>query len=162
MTIKRRQFRAIGATIEKLTKPVFGRRGFSRSAILNQWPDIIGASLAAHSLPEKITYPRDERANGALHIRIASSALALEFQHLEPQLIDRINTYFGYRAIQSLKIIQGPIPERGAPPPPPRRALSAGEKTALDARLNVITDPDIKAALSSLGESIITKPSSDA
>jgi len=161
VTIKRWQFRAIGATIEKLTKPVFGRRGFGQSAILNRWPDIIGATLSAHSLPEKISYPRDERANGTLRIRISSSALALEFQHLEPQLIERINTFFGYRAIQHLKIVQGPIPERDAPPPP-RRSLNDDEKADLETRLNVITDPDIKAALSSLGESIMTKPSSEA
>ena len=162
MTIKRRQFRAIGATIEKLTKPVFGRRGFGQSAILNQWPDIIGAPLAAHSLPEKISYPRSERANGTLHIRIASSALALEFQHLEPQLIERINTHFGYRAIARLKIIQGPIPARDQPAKNQNQPLNADQRAALNARLDVITDPDLKAALSSLGESIITKPSSDA
>ena len=37
-------------------------------------------------------------------------------------------------------------------------SLPADQRAALNARLDVITDPDLKAALSSLGESIITKP----
>lgn len=155
MTIKRRQFRAIGATIEKLTKPVFGKRGFGQAAIVTQWPEIIGGILAEHTFPERIAYPTGRRAEGTLHLRIDSSALALELQHLEPQITEKINTFFGFKAVVRIKIIQGPLPERTSDAAPPPRPLAPEEQQSLDNKLAVVTDPQLKAALTALGTEIV-------
>lgn len=34
---------------------------------------------------------------------------ALEIQHMTTQLLERINIYFGYNAVQELRIVQGPV-----------------------------------------------------
>ena len=47
--------RAIGATVEKLTKPVFGRRGFDEAAIITDWPAIICGMPATRTRPERIS-----------------------------------------------------------------------------------------------------------
>ena len=157
MTIRRYQSRSISATVEKLTRPIFGKRGFGHGAIINDWPTITGSILAQHTFPEKITYPRGERGNGTLHLRIDSPALALELQHLEPQLLERINTHFGYRAVADIKIIQGALPEKAAEPEIDKRDLTPDEKAALDERLNLVSDPDLKEALRALGSEITTQ-----
>ena len=45
-----------------------------------------------------------------MHLRVASGGLAMELQHFEPVLVERINAYFGYPAVARVKLIQGPLP----------------------------------------------------
>ena len=104
MAIPRRKFRTISASVEKITKPIFGKRGFGEAAIVTDWPHIVGATMARHTIPEQISFPRSGRTDGTLKLKIDSSALALELQHLTPQLIEKINTYFGYTYIKNIKI----------------------------------------------------------
>ena len=157
MTIRRYQSRSISATVEKLTRPIFGKRGFGQGTMINDWPNITGSVLAQHTFPEKISYPRGERGNGTLHLRIDSPALALELQHLEPQLLERINTHFGYRAVSSIKIIQGALPEKPQEIELEKRELTPSEEAVLDERLNLVSDPDLKEALRALGGEITTR-----
>jgi hypothetical protein len=124
--------------------------------MIADWPNITGSVLAQHTFPEKIIYPRNERGNGTLHLRIDSPALALELQHLETQLLDRINTHFGYRAVAYIKIIQGALPEKEPEPKVEKRELTDDETKALNDRLNLVSDPELKEALRALGTEITT------
>ena len=83
---------------------------------------------------------------------------ALQIQHLEPVLVERINTFYGYRAVARLRLIQGPLPV--APPPrrPAFRALSASEEEALAATLAGLSDPTLREALTSLGRTLRGRP----
>ena len=155
MTIPRKRLRTIGADIEKIIKPILCSRGFGATAIVNGWVDVVGVVLANHTFPEKISFPIGSRLNGTLHLRVNSSAVALELQHLAPQLKDKINTYFGYRAIDHLRIVQGPIPERAVHEEKQSPSLNWAEKRNLEQTLNVISDPELKSALSDLGSSVI-------
>ncbi len=159
MTIKRFEIRTIGASVAKLTKPIFGKRGFGQGEIVTEWPNIAGKTLASHTLPEKIAYQKNQRHGGTLHLRIDSAGLALELQHLEPQLIERINTHFGYRAVASIKIIQGPIQRKEKPEFRVKKELSTTQSDQLNNRLEVVSDPDVKAALAALGAEIVKENS---
>ena len=155
MTIPRKRFQSIGISVEKIVKPIFGRRGFSKATIVTDWVEIVGPALARHTFPKQISYPGGARSDGSLLLRIDNSALALELQHLEPQLREKINTYFGYRAIARIKVLQGPIPEMREDVKVPKRSLSQNEKAELIRRLELVSDTQLKEALSSLGSSII-------
>ena len=161
MTIPRRRFRAIGASIEKIVKPILGHRGFGVATIVNGWADIVGPLLAKHTFPEQISYPRGSRLDGTLNLRIDNSAMALELQHLAPQLQEKINIHFGYRAISRIKILQGPVPELRVKEKVHKRSLNNDEKEQLGQKLDIVSDPDLKAALSALGSSIIENKSND-
>lgn len=147
--------RALAAVLARITRPLFARRGFADGAILNHWEAIVGKPLAAATSPEKIVYARGERRDGVLHLRIANGALATEMQHLEPQLLERVNTYFGYRAVGRLRLVHGPLPVKRTPDNPSPRALDDKEEADLDRRLAGVTDPDLRAALESLGRAAI-------
>jgi hypothetical protein len=83
--------------------------------------------------------------------------MAVELQHLEPVIIERINSYFGYRAVARLSMIRGPLPPRRdpapeAPPVPDAAALeSAAERAA------GITDDALREALTSLGSHVLSR-----
>ncbi len=51
---------------------------------------------------------------------------AIEVQHRVGQILERVNLYFGYRAITEMRILQAPVAKtapRPASPKPPRRQL---------------------------------------
>jgi hypothetical protein len=154
MTIRRHQIRAIGAAVEKIAKPLFGARGFGAASVVTQWEAIVGPVLARATLPERIAYPVGERSQGTLHLRVSSAGLALELQHLEPQLIERINSHFGYGAVARIRIIQGPTPEKKELKKRAPGQLAPEAKAKVAARVGRIADPDLKAALQALGEEV--------
>jgi len=152
---RRGGMRAIAANVPKIAGAVLGKRGFAEAQLVAQWPAIIGEALAAGVSPDKLSFARGERRDGTLHLRVASG-LALEVQHREPVLIERINAFFGYRAVARLALKQGPPARPPEPAPPRRRPLKGEERQLLDQRLAAIDDPGLKAALERLGEAVLT------
>ena len=148
--------RALGKTVEKLTRPIFGKRGFSEAAIVTDWAAVIGSELARHTRPERIAFAPRSRSEGTLHLRVANSSLALELQHLEPQLIERINRYFGYRAVARVAMTQGPVEAEEERPAPAEFPLDQVAQKALKSRVSVVTDPLLRAALERLGQRVLS------
>jgi hypothetical protein len=149
---RRGGLRAIAAEIPRIAGAALGKRGFGEAQLVTQWEAVIGAELAEKLSPERLTFPRGERRNGTLRLRVAS-AFATEAQHLEPVLIERINAFFGYGAIARLALIQGP-PLTATPTPPRLRQLGADEQRAIDARVAGVADPELRAALARLGSAV--------
>ncbi|HER26634.1 MAG TPA: DUF721 domain-containing protein [Rhodospirillales bacterium] len=153
--------KALAVAMGKVTKPIFARRGFADGAIIKDWAIIVGEHLSGHSLPERITYPRHQTTAGTLHLRIDNGGLAMEMQHLQPQLIERINGYFGFQAVAHIKVTQGPLPQRPDPAPDLPPPLSAEDKAGLAKTLNIIDDADLGQALHDLGSAVISLRKSD-
>ncbi|MGY8993187.1 MAG: DUF721 domain-containing protein [Rhodospirillales bacterium] len=147
--------RALAPTVARLTKPLFKRRGFAVAAIVENWMDVVGPLLASRTMPERITFPTGKRDEGTLHLRVDSGALALEIQHQEHLLVERINGFFGYGAVSRLRMIQRPMP----PQPSGAVALAAiksDEVSQYDASQiqSDTMDPDLRAALERLGQAV--------
>lgn len=153
--------RSIAALVPGLTRQAIGKRGFTTAKVVTDWARIVGPELARQSQPEQLRFARGERDRGTLTIRV-DGPLATELMHLEPQVIERINGYFGYNAVARLKLIQAPIRRPGAdgprkPPKPPQRPLSAAETESLDARLAHIEDPELRERLHRLGRAVLRR-----
>lgn len=151
---RRGHLRALAAEVPKIAAPVLGKRGFAEAQLVAQWPDIIGAELARQVTPEKLSFARGDRREGTLRLRVASG-LALEVQHRAPLILERINAFFGYRAVARLALVQGPPLRSGPARPAGPRPLAAAEATALEARLAAVEDPNLRAALRRLGTTLL-------
>ena len=147
----------LGRSVSWITKPIFGKRGLAAGAIVKDWAKIAGSDLACYSQPERISYPRHERIEGTLHLRIDHSSIAPELQHLEPLVLERINVYFGFKAVARLKFIHGPLPEQRPNRKPVTRPLNEIEEQALVDNLVDIEDPDLRQALEGLGRAVISR-----
>ncbi len=152
---QRRQkgLRAVAAESDRVTKPIRQKRGLAEAALISEWPDIIGAALAAETVPLRIARGADG-TGGTLHIRV-SGALALELQHLQPQVIERINGYFGYRAISRIALHQGPIRARKPAARRPAASPSKEDAKVLAAQLNRVSDDELRQALDALGRGVL-------
>ena len=145
--------KALAADLPKVTRMAIGRRGFADGSLIQDWPKIVGPDLARASEPFRLSFPnRRERRNGTLTLR-TEAAFALALQHLEPQLLERINGYFGYRAVERLKIYQGPLRSRRDISPGPAREADEDLNKRVEKRVKTIPDPDLRSALSKLAES---------
>ena len=145
---------AIATTLGRVTAPLRRRRGLGEAALFSGWSDIIGSALAAECTPSRLVRG-PEGVGGTLHVR-AAGPLALELQHLEPQVIERINGYFGYRAVGRLKLHQAPMPpppanRAGAPKPDPRA------HAMLERDLEGVRDPALRDALGRLGDGLLRR-----
>lgn len=148
--------RALAAVLPKVAEPALRKRGFAAVEIITHWPEIVGTEMAADSLPEKLSFPRGARSQGTLHLS-ANGSVALELQHLEPVIIERINTYFGYGAVARIALTQGRGPSPAAP-----KATAAEKDVSVPpdriAEINAHTDPveaePLRHALRKLGSAV--------
>lgn len=149
--------KALAVSLDKVTKPALRRRGIAAASILTEWSRIVGPELAAETVPQRLLRPRGAAAadadGGVLHIRV-SSALAPEVQHLEPQLVERINGYFGYRAVARLKLIHGPVARPAVPKASELPPLDPAEQAAIRDQVAGVGDADLQAALGRLGTAV--------
>lgn len=104
-----RQARGLSSFAESampLIRNLLGKKGFVAADILTFWHQIVGEEMAEYTMPQKIDFRRGERSNGVLHLIVPSGAFALEVQHREKFVLQKVNSYFGYMAVAGLKIIQ--------------------------------------------------------
>jgi hypothetical protein len=122
-----RKAAALADLVGKSIGDVFAKQGFAAAEIVTRWQEIVGEELARRSEPMKLTWPRrdDPDSIGVLQIRV-EGAYALEIQHLQPVIIERVNRYFGWRCVGRLAIRQGPVAARRKRPAP-RKEPSAEE-----------------------------------
>ena len=145
--------RKLARFLPRLTKPAFKARGFFTGAVLTRWPDIVGAELSRMSAPERLHFPAGAAANATLTLRVAPG-YAPDIQHLEPLIIERINTYYGFRAVARLKLMHGPLPPRPEPPVPSDRPLDSEAQARLQALTAGIADQALREQMCRLGRSL--------
>jgi hypothetical protein len=148
------RMRALAGEVAKIAAPVLGKRGLAPAQLVASWSSIVGADWAEKASPERLTFPQGDRVDGTLRLRVAPGC-ATDLQHAAPLLLERINGFFGYRAVARLTLVQGPPLNRGRRPPPKPAPLAPEEQAALDRRLLTVEDPDLRDALRRLGQAVI-------
>jgi hypothetical protein len=109
--------RSVGEFLPSLMRPAFEKYGFSSAAILTDWAALAGPELAAYTAPERLKWPRQQPGenasqSGATLVLRVIGARALEVEHRRPQIIERLNASFGYRAVAEIRVVQAPIEKR--------------------------------------------------
>jgi hypothetical protein len=138
----------------KIVGETFTRQGFASAELVTRWSGIVGVEIAAHSEPIKIQWTRPADGApaepGTLVLRVEGPA-AIEIQHLANVICERVNQFFGWRAVARLALRQAPLRrgERKAP-----RAADAAAAAQIAATLSDIGDEDLRQALARLGASI--------
>ena len=90
--------RAVGALVPALVRPAFRRRAPATAQVVADWEAIVGPAIAAVTVPRKLF-------GGTLAIA-CSGPMAVELQHLSPQLIGRINQHLGRITVTRLRFTQ--------------------------------------------------------
>ncbi len=153
---RRHGLRALSQTVSKITQKSFEKQGFAEQEVIANWHLIVGETLADISVPVKISRPRGKAGDGSVMQVRVDQAGALDFQHLSPIIVDRINTYYGYRAIERISILQGPVVKADKPASKPNRPLTSDEAAQLEELLADIDNENLRRALMSFGSQVLT------
>jgi hypothetical protein len=148
--------RSLSQLTRGMLGPLFRKQGFARHEIVTKWETIVGSSMGQYSYPERISFPRAARQGGTLFVRVEGS-FALELQHRSVEILDRINTYFGYGAVEKLVIKQGPLPPRIIKKRMGKPSLTKDQKSHLTATLHDTKDDRLRNALHSIGEHVLSE-----
>jgi hypothetical protein len=137
--------------VPEIASKALGKKGLGYGKLVTDWRLIVGADLGEATQPVKLTFPRGERTDATLTIDIVP-ARAIEVQHSMPQLIERVNAVFGYRAVARIKLVQRP-PAR-TEPSANLRPLSPSEETELVDLTRLVPEGELRAALEKLGRAV--------
>jgi hypothetical protein len=109
-----RGFRSAGQTARRTLDKVAGKQGFAEPDILLRWAEIAGDAYAGLCRPVKVNYGARRAGGGTLVVQ-TDSGRAPEVEHLAPKILERVNQFYGYRAVGRLKITQVSYPAASAP-----------------------------------------------
>jgi hypothetical protein len=143
--------RAAGELVGDVGGQSFRRFGFVQSSIVSRWPEIVGERYAKVSSPESIRFPAGRKSSGVLTLLVEGAHAPL-IQHLTPLIIERVNRFFGYAAVNRIVFRQGKPP---APAPRPERPQLRPVPKELGEGLREIADPELRACLESLAAQIV-------
>ena len=142
--------RAAGELVGDIGGQSFRRFGFVQSSIVSRWPEIVGERYAKASCPESIKFPAGRKSSGVLTLMVDGAHAPL-IQHLAPMIIERVNRFFGYAAIDRIVFRQG---KRPAPEPKTVRPQLRPVPKELGEGLREVADPELRACLESLASRI--------
>lgn len=136
--------RPVSALLPAITRPALRAHGPALGALAADWEAVIGPALASVTRPVKLV-------QGTLTLA-CPGPVALELQHVAPQVLERVNAHLGSRAAQRLRLVQRP-PAGPAPAPPrpvPARARERAERAVAG-----LPEGPVRAALRALGEAVL-------
>ena len=152
----------IGETLSRVNKNYSSKFGKIEFLILSKWPQIVGSFFSDHSEPDKISRITDSFNEfdepifkNFLHVRV-SPAAAVDFQHYKDTIIEKINSFFGYKAITDLRLQQNFIPEKkmNGVADINKLEITEDEKELIKNEIDDIKDRELKKSIVNLGASI--------
>lgn len=142
--------RTVSEMLPDLGRAACRKFGFVQSSVVNRWSEIVGERFAAVSSPEAIRFPRGRREGGVLSLTVGGAHASM-LQHVAPEIIERVNRFFGYAAVERIAIRQGAVAKPAPVPAPPAVATVPIE---LGDSLRAIGDPELKAVLEALARGV--------
>jgi len=148
------QARAIADLMPDIGRTAFRRFGFVQSSVVTRWPEIVGERHAKVCQPEAIRFAPGDKTDGILQLLVVPAHAPL-IQHVIPEIVERVNRFFGYKAVARVKLRQGAV----QPPPAsaePRTAPPSLRPVPIELgdSLRDIGDPELRTVLESLARSL--------
>ncbi|MFM2301074.1 MAG: hypothetical protein RLZZ84_810 [Pseudomonadota bacterium] len=152
--------RAVGELMPEIGRTAFRKFGFVQSSIVTRWPEIIGERHARVCTPESIRFPLGEKSDGILQLVVVAAHAPL-ISHVIPEIIERVNRFFGYNAVARVKLRQGEVK-----PPPAQKTTAAPPSLKpipmeLGESLRDIGDPELRTVLESLARAMTAQNGTD-
>ncbi|RYY42173.1 MAG: DUF721 domain-containing protein [Sphingomonadales bacterium] len=142
--------RSVSELLPDVGRAAFRKFGFVQHSIVSRWAEIVGERYARVSTPESIRFPQGQRAEGVLSL-VVGGAHAPMMQHIAPEIIERVNRFFGYTAVARLSIRHGEVRKLAKPAAPLDLKPLSQE---MGDSLRGIVDVELKAVLEALAAGV--------
>ena len=145
--------RSVGDLMPQIGRTAFRRFGFVQSSVVTRWPEIVGPHHSRVCMPEAIRFPPGEKSEGILQLVVLSAHAPL-IQQVIPEIIMRVNRFFGYNAVARVKLRQGAVKPTHAEKGPKAAPSLKPIPMELGDSLRDIGDPELRTVLESLARSL--------
>ncbi len=140
----------------QIGRTAFRRFGFIQSSVITRWPEIVGEYHAKVCMPEAIRFAPGEKNDGILQLVVVPAHAPL-IQQVIPEIIERVNRFFGYNAVSRVKLRQGEVKPRPAESRAKAPVSLRPIPMELGDSLRDIGDPELRAVLESLARGLADK-----
>jgi hypothetical protein len=152
---RRSSARPLAELLNSCISTAFARQGFAAREIVTHRPEIVGDEIAAVAEPIRMQWPRNpEGATPATLVLRVEGPAAIEVQHQSGLVIERVNRFFGWQAIDRLAFRQAPLRGKRRRP---QRARIDPDIAARIAHSLTIEHPALRDALGRLGAALRRK-----
>ncbi len=155
--------KSLDSIARPIMQPAFERYGFAHAELVAQWAAIVGQDIAEKCSPERLKWPstRDtakRHAEGAILVIRADQGEGLALSYEADTITTRINGFFGYQAVTTVKFVQG---DRRRPGPVRPRPTTPDADTIKEVagKTDKIADIGLKGALTRLGQAALSQTS---
>ena len=153
----KRGFSRVSDAAKGLIRKPLAKRGFAQAQLLTEWDGVVGPQIADLVRPLRLSHTAKEGMGGTLTLGVLG-VRALEAQHLEPTIIERVNAHYGYRAIARIRLAQLGVEaftkaKLDVPPPEP----TSDQVQVLKTTVAPVADEGLRDALERLGRNIATR-----
>ena len=156
---KRRGMAKLSRTSASLVSKAVRAKGFAEAEVVTRWGRIVGQDLARATVPLKLQFPRGQRQGATLFVRTESAFAPLLLQRAN-HVIERVNRYLGYAAVERLEVKHGPMDREQLKAPLEKGQLDKGQEDRLTELVGEGELSPLRQAVRSLGEIVVTKPKS--
>ena len=94
--------RSLGNTLPRGVKGLLKKNGYNYSEILSKWNFLVGKEISNFSYPLSIKMGKGN-TNATLVVAIERGN-EINIEYSKNEIINKINSYFGYRLINSIKL----------------------------------------------------------
>ncbi len=144
--------RAIADLMPAIGGAAFRRFGFVQSSLVSRWTEIVGERIARLTAPQSLRFPAGRKAEGTLLLFVADGHATM-VQHVIPEIVERVNRFFGYAAVARVALRQGEFEVREPETRPPPRTLKP-IPVELGDGLRAIGDPELRAVLEEMARGL--------
>jgi hypothetical protein len=152
-----RDLESLGSIFVPLIKNVVESEDLIGIEIILHWQDIVGQEIYNFSIPKQTKFnPKTNKRT--LYLDVPVGGFALELQHKENYMLNKINAYFGYNAVHKINITQNvnmTLQHQCLNRAKKEIKLSAEENKYLEETLKDIKDEKLRKILTNIGKYVI-------
>jgi predicted nucleic acid-binding Zn ribbon protein len=87
----------IGPSLDRVARRLGAPTAHALSGLFNRWPELVGASIAAHATPVSLK-------KGHLLVEVDSSAWATQLKYMTTELVERCCSELGAGAVKQIDV----------------------------------------------------------
>ena len=140
--------RSFGNTLPRGLKGILKKNGYNYSEIISKWSMLVGKEISNYAHPKSIKMKKKDSGSTLLIAIKRGNEINIEYSKSE--IINKINSYFGYKLIDEIKIIVSNSKDKKTTNNKTLRNFS----TNLKKKINEIKNNEIKSSLSKLLDTI--------
>ena len=145
--------KTVGNSLPKALDKILKKGGHNYSSIINNWTEMVGKKTS------EICYPKSVKTNkelkdGTLVLNV-SHGNQLDVEYSKQDIMDKINSFFGYKFIKQVKIalVDEKIDMKN------KNSLNSSKNKKFDNKINEIENSNLKKKLTKLVEEYENKNS---